>query len=345
MKKSSITDDQVVSYQYISSGSTLLDLAISGGRIRGGGLPGRTIVEIFGPPSSGKSAIVAEAAGNAQRSGGQSLIADPEARLDTEYCKIYGIHIDPSIYFTPPTVTAVFARLIGPVEKDGRALSKAWTPDPTNVNVYVVDSLAALSTDMEIEKGDAMGQRRAKEFSEGFRLTGIHIKQHNILFLATNQVREAIGSYVKAYDSPGGMALKHYTKIRIQLTGIKNIEETISVRDIEQKRIIGIELTAKVVKNQAGVPLRSVPIYIVFNYGIDDVKANLKWLMDNGGFPLEEGRKRSSYTINDKKFISLDAASKYVEENRLEQEIKGRVIDLWEEIEGQFKPTRVKRRE
>jgi hypothetical protein len=35
----------------ISTGSTLLDLAISGNRIHGGGLPGGIMVEIFGSPS------------------------------------------------------------------------------------------------------------------------------------------------------------------------------------------------------------------------------------------------------------------------------------------------------
>ena len=33
----------------ISTGCTLLDFAISGGRVRGGGLPGGILVEAFGP--------------------------------------------------------------------------------------------------------------------------------------------------------------------------------------------------------------------------------------------------------------------------------------------------------
>ena len=33
----------------VSTGSTLLDLAISGGRIRGGGIPTGILMEIFGP--------------------------------------------------------------------------------------------------------------------------------------------------------------------------------------------------------------------------------------------------------------------------------------------------------
>jgi len=43
--------------QCISTGSTLLDLAISGGRIRGGGLPGGILVEVFGPSGVGKTVL------------------------------------------------------------------------------------------------------------------------------------------------------------------------------------------------------------------------------------------------------------------------------------------------
>ena len=51
----------------ISTGSTLLDLAVSWERVRGGGLPAGILVEIFGPPSSGKTTFLCEIAGGAQR--------------------------------------------------------------------------------------------------------------------------------------------------------------------------------------------------------------------------------------------------------------------------------------
>ena len=70
--------------QVLSTGSTLLDLAICGGRIRGGGIPGGMIVEIYGPSGSGKTAILTELAGSAQRNGGEARFDDPEARL--EFC-------------------------------------------------------------------------------------------------------------------------------------------------------------------------------------------------------------------------------------------------------------------
>src|SRR3989304_5312943 len=66
----------------ISSGSTLLDLAMSGGRKRGGGFPGGIMVVAYGPSGSGKTVLACEVAGYIQRQGGQVNYKDSEARLD-----------------------------------------------------------------------------------------------------------------------------------------------------------------------------------------------------------------------------------------------------------------------
>ena len=63
--------------QIISTGSTLLDLEISGGRVRGGGLPSGILIEVFGPSSSGKTVLLCEIAGAIQRQNGQVMFNDP----------------------------------------------------------------------------------------------------------------------------------------------------------------------------------------------------------------------------------------------------------------------------
>src|SRR3990170_4485397 len=82
----------------ISTGSTLLDLAISGGRRREGGIPGGVILEIAGPAGSGKTAILASIAAHTQSLGGQVMFLDPEARFDQEYAEIYGIQLQSNDY-------------------------------------------------------------------------------------------------------------------------------------------------------------------------------------------------------------------------------------------------------
>ena len=102
----------------ISTGSTLLDLAVSGGRIRGGGIPGGILVEIFGPSSSGKTVLLCEIAGGVQRQGGHVMFCDPEARLNKQFAHIFGLETNKIEYTTPDTVPEVFK----PVRK--------WKPKP-----------------------------------------------------------------------------------------------------------------------------------------------------------------------------------------------------------------------
>ena len=49
-----------------------------------------------------------------------------------------------------------------------------------------------LDTRMELDQGDKMGQRRAKEFSQGFRIAKGHFRKHNIIAICTNQIRDNV---------------------------------------------------------------------------------------------------------------------------------------------------------
>ena len=75
----------------VSTGSTLLDLNISGDTFYEGGLPGGIFVEIFGPSGAGKTVLLCQIAGNLFKQGGQILFRDPEARLNTQFAKMFGM--------------------------------------------------------------------------------------------------------------------------------------------------------------------------------------------------------------------------------------------------------------
>lgn len=329
------------------TGSTLLDLAISGLKCRGGGLPGGIIVEISGPPGSGKTTIMAELIGSVQRLGGEARIKDPEQRLDEEYCRLMGVRYDSSIYSMPDTVTDVIEGLVGPLvtkdKKTKRDHDKAWRPDPANLNAEGVDSLAALSTRMEIEQGDKMGQRRAKELSEGMRLIARHIGHHNILLVFTNQLRDNVdaGPFAPKKITPGGNAIPFYASVRIQLVVVGKIKKG--------DRIVGKDVEAFVSKNSCDIEYRTAPLRLVFGYGIDDVGANLMWLKSNGAMdrhPTEPGKKAIGYVVGDEYFPpntpggALEAAIKFVEDNDLEEAVRELVIDLWTRAEAEARPPR-----
>ena len=92
-----------------STGSTLLDLAISGKRLPFGGVPSGILMEICGASQSGKSLLLTEMASRVQKKGGEVFFADPEDRLDKEYAAITGLDIrERGRYERPDTVTVLF---------------------------------------------------------------------------------------------------------------------------------------------------------------------------------------------------------------------------------------------
>lgn len=297
----------------ISTGSTLLDLAISGKRHNGGGIPGGILVEIFGGPGSGKTAILVECCTSAQETcKGEIMFLDPEARLDQEYAEIYGLDLPKDKYHRPNTVEEMFKYI------------EEWETNPDVLNVIAADSLAALSTELEMDKGDKMGMRRAKQFSEGLRKTCRKIAEENKLLLCSNQVRQGDFGDV----TPGGKGVPFYASLRISIKQTSKIEKEKSIRGKKFKKVTGIESTCTIIKNSLDDPYRTAPIRLVFGKGIDDVGANLQWLKTSLG--------NSTYNVGDKTYKGLEQAINYAEENDLEEDIRNEVIELWTEIESAF---------
>jgi len=318
--------DIVISWKdTLSTGSTLLDLAISSGRKYGGGIPGGILVEIFGKSSSGKTSILSELCGSAQAKGGDILFLDPEARLDEEYARIYGVNINKDAYYQPDTVTEMFEHF------------SSWQPQGKKgaINVVAADSLAALSTDLELsDKGDKMGMRRAKEFSQELRKHARAINKNNWILACSNQVRH--GDY--GDETPGGKAVGFYSSLRISVNQIEKLytERQYAWEDEEGKKrkgkaikkAYGIKSKCIVTKSSIDKPYREVFIYIIFDYGIDNIRGNLQWLKDTLGL--------TKYKAVDKEYAQIRPAIDYIENNNLEEALAKEVIDLWNSVEKQF---------
>jgi protein RecA len=314
----------------ISTGSTLLDLTISGGRVHGGGLPGGILVEVFGPSGSGKTVLLSEIAGDVQRKGGDVIFQDPEARLDKQFAKIFGLELKEENYKRPNKVPEVF-----------RAV-RSWEPEnPQTINGIFADSLAALSTttEMDNEDGDKMGMRRAKEFSEELRKTCRIIKEKNYLMVCSNQVRINMdaGPYGQKYITPGGESVGFYSSLRLRALKPEKIKIKRKIANREETRVIGVEVTIEVFKSSIWKPFHTAPVTILFDYGIDDVRANLQFIKDYS--------KHSVYTLGGEGLDkSLNEAIKIIEDDHLEEQLKEEVIDLWEAIEKEFKTERKSKR-
>jgi recombination protein RecA len=307
--------------QVISTGSTLLDLAISGGRRKGGGIPRGILIEVSGPESSGKTVLLCVIAGNVKKLGGQVMFRDPEYRLDTQFARIFGMNVDEIDYDYCKTVPDLFK----PV--------RTWAPKPDDkIHGIFADSLAALSTNMELEDKDKTGMRRAKEFSEECRKSCSVLTEKGYIMVCSNHLRENVGGgdFAPKYRTPGGRAIGYYSSLRLRITNVKDIKVKRAVRKTEITRVIGVLSTIKVMKSSVWKPKREATVPIIYDTGIDDIRANLTFIRDVCAY--------KTYKMLDGTELSRSIydAKKMIKDKKLTNKLKDDVIELWEEIEAKF---------
>lgn len=311
----------------ISTGSTLLDLAISGQRFDFGGIPGGLLVEIFGPSGCGKTVLLCELAGNVQRLGGDVMFRDPEGRLNAQFAQLFDFRVENADYSMPDTVPELF----DPIKK-----WKPKSPEGTISGVFA-DSLAALSTKMEMEDADKMGMRRAKEFSEACRTTCRVLTQHNILMVCSNQVRQNAdaGPFQEKYKAPGGEAVPFYSSLRLRCHSPFKLHREREVGTGKQKRSYGVKTSIEVYKNSISSPYKSADVYILYDYGIDDIRGSLEYLKASLGLPTYN-------VLGDevKLGAAIERAIKEVEDNDLQARLKRRTVEVWHSVESKFKVER-----
>jgi len=199
----------------ITTGSTLLDLALTGSRVRGGGMPCGIAVEIFGDSSAGKTVLMCEIAGAIQRKGGDVIFNDPEARLDKEFAKLFDMQITDKTIKQPDTIAEVFDCF------------QTWKPEGKAPHAIIADSITALCTEEEMKDTKGYdGAKRANDFSQGFRRCTRLIKKENYLMVFSNQIRDVMnaGAFGKKTKATGGHAPKFYSSLRLEISRIKIIK-------------------------------------------------------------------------------------------------------------------------
>jgi recombination protein RecA len=302
--------DQVANVEVIPTGSLALDLALGVG-----GYPRGRIVEIYGPESSGKTTLTLHAIAEAQAYGGIAAFVDAEHALDPVYAKNLGVDLD-SLLISQPGSGEEALEIVETLVRSGA------------VDLIVVDSVAALVPRAEIEgnTGDAQMGLQARLMSQALRKLSSAVNKSKTCVIFTNQLRMKIGiTFGNPETTTGGMALKFYCSIRLDIRRIGSLKES--------AEFVGNETRVKVVKNKVAPPFKEAYFDIIYGKGV--VRENeLITLGDEDDIVLKKG-SWFSYLTPDGEEISMgqgkNNAVAFLKENtKIRYELENRIREKHE---------------
>jgi recombination protein RecA len=286
--------------QSISTGALALDIALGVG-----GIPRGRVTEIYGPESAGKTTIAQHIIAEAQKLGGVAAFIDVEHALDPTYAARCGVDVE-NLYVSQPDTGEQALEIAESLVRSGA------------IDVVVVDSVAALVPRAEIEgeMGDAHVGMQARLMSQALRKLSGAIKQSNTAMIFTNQLRQKIGvMFGNPETTSGGMALKFYASVRLDVRRVQAIKEG--------GEVVGNRTRVTVKKNKVAPPFKQAEFDIMYNQGISregnilDIAVEYGIIEKRGSFYSFDDVRLGQGRENAKRFLS--------EQGDICQEIDSRV--------------------
>jgi recombination protein RecA len=218
-----------------------------------GGIPRGKMVEIYGHESSGKSLLSLFLIASAQKKGLECALLDVEQSFDPIWATKHGVNVKKLIYSNS-------------FDCGEQALEYAYQVIKSGAfALVIIDSTAALTPKAELEgtlEDNARVGAQAQLMSRGCRKIRSSCGTNGTTCVFINQVRMKIGvMYGNPETTPGGLALKFYSDLRIRVQGKGKITVKEGGKDIPVGQISEVTF----VKNKTARPFGKAEFRIVFD--------------------------------------------------------------------------------
>lgn len=231
--------------------------------IFGGGWPIGRVSELYGPESSGKSALTHCAVYACQQQGGLPIVVDWEGALDSERMTNNGIAPAGMVYIRPAHIERAWELVWAALDH------VAELPEESRPSCVLVvwDSIAA-----SIPKDEAATNATdtnsnfalSKQMARGCRKAFLKAARLHAHFLFVNQERDQIGGGFKSWGgppkvTPGGKAVKYAATLRIRCVKIETLKEG--------SKVVGYKIKTTTAKNKCAPPHQTAEWIIDFVRG------------------------------------------------------------------------------
>lgn len=326
---------------FISTGSTNWNLAISGKGVGGGWARGR-VGNIVGDKSSGKTAEALETAfwffNNIL--GFESSIFGKPKKLDITFANAETVMDFPLEHmFGPAFVDAVDWYIPDTVEQMGRHLTRKLHKefDSETAYLYIIDTWDALGAETELEAflesatkdkpiDGSYNVGKQKYASQHFfkHVCGLQTGKDFTIILVS-QTRDKIGVVFgeKQYRG-GGAALDFYCH---QVVWIANHHPIVRSAEGEDREI-GTHIKCIAKKNKVWKPRRTADAVIYLNYGIHDVSG----LIDYCYGSMTAGSMKKELEFGNQKYTRIGLI-KHIKDNNLHSTLASMAEEKWNRVE------------
>lgn len=262
-----------------------------------GGLPKGRIVECYGKPSVGKSALFMTCAGKIQKLGKKVILLDFERTFDPAWAQVLGM--DPS---DRSTFLWVQSSQLKTTEQGFNLIYRFLDSDfADDIGMIIWDSLAgstpsAIANKEEVEDTTRRAARASVLSDELPRLAEkLRSENHQATIAFVNQVRVNMNAmaFGPTETTPGGFAFEHQASLRLSIKHrsyeTKNLVDEFTLAKKTEK--IGQRVTFTVEKTKHGQRGRSAEALFMYQKGFDNIRILVELAIKRGDFKKVSAQK------------------------------------------------------